>query len=344
MKFILLILSLFLFVGCADLQVENEKSELNEVEEEVEEEVVEEVYYIEIESSLIEVEADPDKGFFWDYFLYVPHLYIPEDDYLHLMVTPNNTGFPDDDLEVHKEAAYLEAATTDRFFNVVATRLEVPLLVPTFPRPGKEWWIYTQSLDRETMLVESGPLQRIDLQLIAMIKDAQNQLELMGLNMEEQILMNGFSASGVFSNRFAILHPHIVKAVATGGINSIPILPISELDGEKLNYPIGVADIEEFTGEEFNYNEYIKIPQYIYMGEKDDNDTTEYRSAFSQKEAEQIWRLIGKDMDVRWENSKKIYEEQGTSAQLVTFKGRGHEIDIEIRERVIAFFEGVIKE
>ena len=336
MKFILLILSLLLLVGCAEL---NEVEE--EVEEEVVEEVVEEVYYIEIESSLIEVKADPDKGFFWDYFLYVPELSIPEDDRLHLMVSPNNTGKSDDDIEVHKESAYV--AATSRWKNTIAKRLEVPLLVPTFPRPYSKVTTYTHHLDRETMLVESGPLQRIDIQLIAMIKDAQNQLELMGLNMEEQILMNGFSACGTFSNRFTVLHPHIVKAVASGG-NVMPILPINELDGEKLNYPIGVADIEILTGEEFNYNEYVKIPQYIYMGEKDDNDPTEHGIAFSRKQAEQIWRLIGRKIDVRWENYKKIYEEQETSAQFVIFKGKEHFVDPEIIESVIAFFEGVIKE
>jgi hypothetical protein len=312
-----------------DSPVELEKAE--ELTEEVEEEI-----FIEIEKALIKIEANPDKGFYWDYYLFVPELIISQDENIYLLVGPNNTGTVSDDIKLHDDNARYEA--TEGFKNIIANRLGVPLLVPVFPRPSNEWWIYTHSLDRNTLMVKEGRLARIDLQLIAMIEDAKLILTKQGLNVEEQVFMKGFSACSTFTNRFAILHPHIVKAVATGGINSIPMFPTEEWNGERLRYPVGIADIKEIAGIEFKLEEYMKVAQYIYMGSEDDNDTTLFDDAYERVDADLIWRLVGKGMDVRWENSEQIYKELGIPAQFVTYQGVGHSITPQIINDVVDFF------
>ena len=293
------------------------------------------------EKTFITIEADPDKGFHWAYYLFIPSMSVPENQGVYLLVSSSNTT-GNDDLQVHDDGAYYDVSRGWK--SKVARKLCVPLLVPVFPRPYSQWWIYTHALNRNTLMVDKGDLTRIDLQLIAMIRDAQEQLRDMGLNMEEKILMNGFSACGTFSNRFAVLHPEIVKAVASGGVGSIPIFPTAEWEGEKLTYPVGIADIEEIAGITFDYDEYVKVAQYIYMGALDDNDATYYDDSFSRQHANQIWRLIGKEMDVRWEKSEQIYKELGIPAQFVTYEGIGHEITEEIIEDIVDFFEESIND
>ena len=49
--------------------------------------------------------------------------------------------------------------------------------------------------------------RRIDRQLIAMIDDASAKLAAMDRPVQSRVLMAGFSASGMFTNRFGMLHP-----------------------------------------------------------------------------------------------------------------------------------------
>lgn len=294
---------------------------------------VEQVY---IEETLLKIEADPIKGFQWDYYLFIPLMSIPADQRVYLMVGPNNTGYPHDSIKVHDDAAYEMA--THSWKNIVAREVGVPLLVPVFPRPSN---LYTHQLTRDTLMVTSGPLARIDLQLIAMIRDAQQRLRDMGLCMDEKVLMNGYSACGSFVNRFTALHPYMVRAVASGGISGIPIFPTDELEGEYLRYPVGIADIDQIAGITFNLGEYLLVDQYIYMGSEDDDDVTYFNECYAREDAQLIWRLVGKELDVRWQRSERIYNELGVPAQFVTYWGMGHTITSKVVNDVVSFFKWI---
>ena len=132
---------------------------------------------------------------------------------------PNNTGTTDDDPAVHARSA--ERLAKDSYATTIADRLAAPLLVPTFPRPASTWRAYTHALDDDTLRIDEGVLERVDLQLLAMIDDAIALLRRHELAVEDDVFMHGFSASGTFTNRFAVLHPARVRAVASGGVNAI---------------------------------------------------------------------------------------------------------------------------
>ena len=194
-------------------------------------------------------------------------------------------------------------------------------------------------MDRDALLIEEGPLERIDLQLIAMIDHARATLMERDLQVQDTILMDGFSASGNFVNRFAALHPQLVRAVAAGGVNGLPIFPVVELDGTKLPYPIGVADIEQLTDTPFDQAAYESVSQYIYMGSLDRNDTYPYDDAWNDAERSLIARLFGEEMmPTRWQRSQALLAEWAPSAQLVTYDGTAHRIRPEIMEDIVAFF------
>ena len=130
----------------------------------------------------------------------------------------------------------------------------------------------------------------------------------------------------------------MIQAVASGGVNCMPIIPQAELEGLKLIYPIGTYDIKEITGSEFNLDVYKQVPQYIYMGNLDDNDTLPYEDAFSDDERELIIKLLGNDMHGRWEKAKDVYYQLGIPAEMIMYEGIGHEINDNTIEDVTNFF------
>lgn len=283
----------------------------------------------------IKIAADAKKGFHFPYYLFVPKGIEPAAD-RRLFVETNNTGTASDDFQVHDDAA--ARLVRDSYATRIARELGTPLLVPVFPRPRDQWQAYTHSLDEDTLLIASGPLKRIDLQLIRMIRDAQALLRRNHVNLRDKVFMHGYSASGVFANRFPVLHPQVVRAVATGGVNAIPIFPIAQWHGMTLPFPVGIADLKKISDIDFDGPAYKQVSQYIYMGYLDRNDTTLSRDAFCEEHAKLIRERIGAEMPERWRVSQSIYRELGVPAQCVTYNGSGHEIKREMIDDIVKFF------
>lgn len=291
---------------------------------------------------LIEIPAAPEKGFNYPYLLFLP-VSAEGKKYDYLLVEPNNTGRTSDDPEVHRSAA-TALARDSSVGNFVAKALRIPLLVPVFPRPSSTKDVYTHSIDRDTILISSGPLKRLDLQLVAMIADARPRLEAMKRPVRSKVLMNGFSASGLFSNRFALLHPEAVAAAAYGGINGFITLPVGELKSRPLNFPVGIGDLQDLTGHPFKRSDYLAIPQFGYMGADETNDAVVYPDAYSDEERTLIFELLGrKMMPDRWEAVQAVYQSEKVPIQFKTYSGIGHGTDGRINKEVAEFFRGVIE-
>lgn len=291
---------------------------------------------------LIEIPAAPAKGFRFPYLLFLPES-AGEKRYDYLLVEPNNTGHTSDDLEVHHAAA-IALARDSSVGNFVAKRLGVPLLVPVFPRASSSDNIYTHSLDRDTILITDGPLRRLDLQLLAMIADARPRLESLGRPVNAKVLLNGFSASGLFANRFVFLHPETVAAAAFGGVNCFIMLPVAELKSHSLNFPLGIADLEKITGHPFDRPAYQAIPQFAYMGADDTNDAVVHNDAYSEDERALIFALLGRTMmPDRWQAVQAVYETQKIPITFKTYPGIGHGTNGKINTEVAEFFRGVIE-
>ena len=116
--------------------------------------------------------------------------------------------------------------------------------MPVFPRPATDWKIYTHALDRDAMLTDKKEYARFDLQLVAMIDDARARLKKDKLKFDKSVLMTGFSASGMFANRFVFLHPDRVKAAAIGSPGGWAIAPVANYKEKTLRYPIGTGDFK----------------------------------------------------------------------------------------------------
>ncbi|OUJ18351.1 Secreted protein with PKD repeat domain [Methanonatronarchaeum thermophilum] len=285
------------------------------------------------------VEADSEYGFNYPYFIYIPDEIRSGEP--PILVEPNNTGTSTDDFEEHIEGAELQLreGTGTR---QISDELDIPLIVPVFPRPRSEpvdWEHYTHALDVETLEISSGKLERIDLQLLSMVEHSkENLLSDRPVSFSDKIILNGFSASGNFVDRFAVLHPESVLSVTAGGLNGMALLPKAEMDGHELPYHVGISDIESLIGKSFDPDELDRVNQYLYMGSEDDNDTIGYGDAWTEDGLEETaLEVYGEDIiGERFPKCQEAYEEVGIEAQFKIYEGVGHS-PREARDDIVEF-------
>ena len=284
------------------------------------------------------VPAESQKGFNYPYYLFLPEEGL-NGDQIFLIVEPNNTGTTTDDFDKHTEAAKQQVRSS-QIGNYLSHKLKFPLLVPVFPRPENDWKTYTHALDRDALMQKSNSIERLDLQLIAMYKDAKIKLSRSGHVVEDKFIMCGFSACATFTNRFTAIHPQIVKACVAGGLNGILILPTTNIGGKPMPYPIGISDLKDLTGHQFDSVSFSQIPQFLFMGENDDNDAAPYEDAYDDSEREIIYNILGKQMlPDRWNYCGNYYQKNNFNAEIRTYPKVGHEITDEIQEDILSFIK-----
>lgn len=286
-------------------------------------------------SQTLKVDKVPALGFYSDYLLYIPsQLQTSDEGRARIMVLPNNTGTSSDDIKVHEEAAIRKTLKMRQKF---ADILGVVLLRPIFPRPHERWKIYTHALDRDVMLVEDKDVYRLDLQLIQMLQHASGVLTELNISVFKKIFMSGFSASGMFTNRFTILHPNLVAKAAFGSPGGWPIAPVAEYAGEILRYPIGVADLKEVSGISFDIAAFAKVPKFLYIGDLDFNDSVPYRDGYEIEDEELIFKLFGNDPQERWKYSEDLYKDLNT--QIKVYPDIAHTITNDMLQDMVSFFK-----
>jgi dienelactone hydrolase len=298
-------------------------------------------FYTEYRNPPLRVGADPTSGFDWPYFLVLPEEMTSPNT---LLVEPNNTGTWSDDFQFHEDAARDNIVHWRIPF---ADSLGCPLLVPVFPRPvypqaPEPGGIYTHALDRYSLSTDYIGLERIDLQMEAMIDDALDRLEDLGYVMDRRVFMMGFSASGAFTSRFTLIHPDRIKAAAAGSPGGWPLAPLSSWQGTPLKYAVGIMDLEALIGRPFDLETFKTVPMYIYIGGSDTNDAFDVRG-MTQEEKNQIYELLNFPDDLilahRWPLAQAMYESVGANAQFVIYPGVGHQILPDMWDDIKAFFQ-----
>lgn len=271
-----------------------------------------------------EVTADEATGFSWGYVLHAPAGAGRDGRPVFILVLPNNTGRTDDDASVHRRSA----AAMSFIGHLAFSGMDVAVLVPEFPRPSRHDRIYTHALDRDCLTTEVDGLRRLDLQLVAMIDDASRRLRDEGRQVETKVLMAGFSASGMFVNRFVMLHPERVKAAAIGSPGGWPIAPAGRWNDEPLSYPVGISDVAVLAGRPVNLSEVGKVPMFLFLGDRDDNDSVPYSDSYDDRERDLVNRLFGETPVSRWEAARRFHEAAGLDAEFHLYPGVGHAITL----------------
>lgn len=292
-----------------------------------------------LSNELIVVDANPAAGFEFPYILRLPKSKADIAKH-YLIVETNNSGLSDH-LITHVEKTKSEALGQGPG-PMVASDLNMPFLIPVFLRSETDYLVYTHALDRDTMLIKKGLSKRLDLQLLKMVEDARLRLRAGEIEVQEKFVMVGFSASGTFSNRFAFLHPSSLLAVVSGAVNAMPMLPVSEVSGTALEYPLGLNDFAQINGKEFELSNWLSLAQMIYMGAVDDNDAVKFSDAYSEGERAKVFSAIGEEMGERWLKSQSVYLAKKPNVTFVTYGQIGHWTNGRIRRDMANFIRSAI--
>jgi len=224
------------------------------------------------------VEADPDSGFNFPYWLATPESV--RSPPVPLLVTMNsahpgqtNPGGPDEPTPLSKRARS-QITSFDQVGVWASEQLGVPQLVPVFPMPNSTHRI-TQ-IDRESMLIEGTDLERVDRQLLRMTEHARQEI-LADTEMHDQLLLWGNSSAGVAAEHMAVLHPGEIMASAVSGTGGVVTLPLETLDSHTLKYPIGVADLEAITGSPFDTEAFDAVNKFYILGAHDTHNLLKFQ-------------------------------------------------------------------
>lgn len=137
-----------------------------------------------------------------------------------------------------------------------------PILIPVLS--SEKELPYFQQLSRGCFeLSKNDRNYRIDEQVVRMIEQAKKFVKREnGIELDDKIFLSGYSTSGVFAQRLAMLHPELIDTACIGGASgSIPF------PSKGIGYPIGIQDYEYLFGKSFDMDSYSKIKFRYYVGE-----------------------------------------------------------------------------
>ena len=306
----------------------------------------------------IVVKANPEKGFHFPYLLKTSKKTV---DANYIVVESNNTGGHNKSIKSMTSKAKKSLGWV--LGSSISKKLNYPMLMPVFPFATKEiekvltnknkYKYYFPQLDSDVLKINIDKYKRIDLQLIAMIDDARGRLlKENNQNINEKVIMVGFSSSSLFSARFTFLHPDRVSVAIGGGIGGLLPVPTEKINGIEAIYPIGTYDFENITGTKFNLEEYKKTPQFYYQGTKDkSNPFRRGADDLTDEEYEIVKKLFVDGLPFEdkpvslivstamWNNSQKYINQIVDNVKFESPKNLDHEITPKMTSKSIKFIK-----
>ena len=194
------------------------------------------------------------------------------------------------------------------------------LLTPVIPRDFSEGY-YPQGIN-EYSLNPSTPFffYRPDLKVNIIIDQFVKELDEKGYSVNKKIFVSGFSAGGMWANRYTLLHPERVKAAAIGSAGGWLTMPVYEFNGINLRWPLGLYNYLELTGNEYDKFDALKsVPMLIYIGDEDTEST--YFSKYPSHDLINIWGISDPD---RFENQYKYLVDIGYDVSFKLYPNVAH--------------------
>lgn len=288
--------------------------------------------------TIYRVEANPQKGFYWGYYLYIPETVGTE---AFVFVEPNNAPTKNVDYSKIDEGA----KNTVNYQTALVTRLKMPMLVPAFvgsddiTTPNS---YYPHALNRQAMIEKRQEFARFDNQLIAMFEDMSEKLRAEGISLKSQFVINGFSDSANFADRFTAIHPEKVKVSVSGGINLF-LLPLETWKDVPFNYPFGTADFAQLFGTPFNKKAYDQVHKLFYRSLDDSKDPIYGVNFMTSQEKDFILANLGA-WQGRVNRLEEILKASTENFQVNYYDGIGHTVPKEVVNDLANFIERNLSE
>jgi len=186
---------------------------------------------------------------------------------------------------------------------------------------------YTVSLNRLSVSSQKGKYYRPDLKLNDIIDTFRVMLEKVEYKTNQRILLEGFSAGGMFAQRYSLIHPEKVKGIIVGQAGGHLVLPVLDVINKKAKWPVGIYDFESIFQKKFNFEEYKLIKQRIYIGALDTNNSTVKignNDIFTDSEISLLKRVYGEDDPVRLKNESDLLVSIGCDVEFKLYEDTPH--------------------
>ncbi len=301
------------------------------------------------------IPANPSKGFYFPYFISFKGSSNLADYKSTMMFDTSNNHLTFTNKEAFAQMKETIKYASHYIYDIGAKGNYITVMF-VFPRPYQDSMLYTHALDRDTLTLTQeqsdalhrGNLVRLDLQYLAVIKDAKAQVTANNKKVDDKVFLFGFSASADFATRFTLLHPEGVKGVV---VNASPTMPFSSYNGVTLNYPLGIADLKSLVGTKFNVTAFKKVPQFWHSGSIDDNDGTYYGDGWGNygddtkdwnAEGIDYRKAFGNEITERKRLIAKVIPDKGfTNITFKEYKGASHEITSKMLSDILAFLNKI---
>jgi len=206
-----------------------------------------------------------------------------------------------------------------------AEQYKYVLLVPAIPRDPM---YYVVAFQRECFLDTTDPFyQRPDEKVNLMIDEFITTLRQDGYDVQQKVFVEGFSAGGMWANRYSLLHPERVRAFAAGQAGGALTLPETSHNATTMDWPVGVNDFVSLAGSDFDQNAYKELPQFIYIGDQDSNTTLwGPGELWTQSQIDFIKTTFGDTPPEILENQCSYLNNLGYDVTFKLYPGVGHEL------------------
>lgn len=182
---------------------------------------------------------------------------------------------------------------------------------------------------------------RPDLTVNLMADRLTAQLTTAGYTVKDGLFVAGFSSGGHWSHAYPMLHPTRTAALAAGG-TSVLRLPVTQYQGRTLNWPVGVADFSELTGQEFDVETYKSIPRYYFIGNNDRNESLLDDQSFCTTEDGQFFKTqFGSGNVEVMTNETALLQELGYNIDYKIYPIVGHSFTPLMQTDILEFFNTV---
>ncbi len=176
--------------------------------------------------------------------------------------------------EVERLSQFLQQSNNPEFsMAYIYNNIGQPVIIPLIERCDYDYEqeFQTQTLGKNVVHTTEGKFANLSGQVVNMANVVKQMYEERGYITTKKCGLFGAFTSGVFAGRMAFLEPESFDVCLSMSSNAVQPLPVPEISGVDLPYPLGTADYKEITGKEFNSEEYNKIHQLFTVGDVEEN-------------------------------------------------------------------------
>jgi poly(3-hydroxybutyrate) depolymerase len=188
------------------------------------------------------------------------------------------------------------------------------IIAPTL-RHG-DWW-NTEVVAHEDVLVSRWLREYLD-----------NFEKERGVAIQSKMLLFGYSRGAGLMDRIALMQPERVVAAAALSSSTYTLPLAKDSSGAPVLFPFGVADLGNYTGRDFNAQEFGSIRWWVGVGGRDDD----------AKDVPQSWTVhIGPTRLERARAFTSALVLAGAEARLSVFADARHDLSAEMRGAAMTF-------